>query len=237
MKNKNEILEHAKAWMRDELVVGHIRNTEKLAKLNSFNINPFLWQYLANFLDGEISAESLAKALILPRVLGSSITTSFGTRAQDFIIKAFPGIAKPSLVQGMDIEFIDQVDGRNKYCQVKAGPNVINKDDVDTISRHFDGLFSLARTNHLSIQQDDAVFALLYGKENEKSIFIRKVEEKYVVREGEDFWYHLTGDENFYFDLIKAMSNVAIEANANEVLSDTIAKLVEDIREKYPELK
>ena len=42
-----------------------------------------------------------------------------------------------STTSGMDIEFTDQTDGRKKYCQLKAGPNTINADDVETIAGHF----------------------------------------------------------------------------------------------------
>jgi hypothetical protein len=38
-----------------------------------------------------------------------------------------------SVVHGIDIEFIDAIDGRKKYCQLKSGPSTINKDDVVTI--------------------------------------------------------------------------------------------------------
>ena len=33
----------------------------------------------------------------------------------------------------MDIEFEDALDGSHKYCQLKAGPNTINKDDVEKL--------------------------------------------------------------------------------------------------------
>ena len=54
-----------------------------------------------------------------------------------------------STTTGIDIEFVDQIDGRRKYCQIKAGPNCINKDDITTILHHFDAIRRLARTNGL----------------------------------------------------------------------------------------
>jgi hypothetical protein len=74
-----EILEKAKEWFKNIIAVNHISNTRKLRKSSEFNINPFLAVYLANFLTGNSSAKSIAKALIYPRILGTSITTSFGT--------------------------------------------------------------------------------------------------------------------------------------------------------------
>ncbi len=53
--------------------INHIKNTQKLEKPSEFNINPFL-VCLENFLCGDAKPESIAKALIYPRVLGTSIT-------------------------------------------------------------------------------------------------------------------------------------------------------------------
>ena len=95
----------------------------------------FLYKYLAKFLTGNDDAESIAKALIYPRILGSSITTSFGMQVQKQITTLFPGFG--STTSGIDIEFVDAIDGRKKYCQLKAGPNTINKDDIKTVVDHF----------------------------------------------------------------------------------------------------
>src|ERR1700761_2278952 len=84
---KGKIIEIFKDWFRNELVISHKRNTEKLKDLNEFKINPFLIYYLSNYLEGNSDSKSLAKALIYPRVLGTSITTSFGMRMQDFVTK------------------------------------------------------------------------------------------------------------------------------------------------------
>ncbi|WP_321471734.1 PmeII family type II restriction endonuclease [Halarcobacter sp.] len=47
----------------------------------------------------------------------------------------------------------------------------------------------------------------------------------YDIVIGEDFWYRLTGDKEFYSDLIKAISDVAIEANYKEELDKIIDEL------------
>ncbi|KXG44739.1 hypothetical protein U473_12420 [Tepidibacillus decaturensis] len=116
----------------------------QLNDLSEFNVNPFLLLYNANYLTGNNDAKSVAKSLIYPRVLGTSINTSFGTQFQYFISNTLSGYV--SAIQGLDIEFVDQIDSRRKYCQLKAGPNTINKDDVQTIINHFNGVRNLART-------------------------------------------------------------------------------------------
>ena len=84
-QKKKEILDKAKIWMEKNIVKPHIQNTKKLSTLNKININPFLWSYLANYYLGDSSYKSLATVAILPRILGTSITTSFGTKMQSFI--------------------------------------------------------------------------------------------------------------------------------------------------------
>lgn len=235
-KQKQEILELAKSWMRDELIPAHKRKTEELRELKAFNINHFLWPYLAYFLEGKMDSETLARVLILPRALGPSINTMFGTRAQELITRLFAGNAYGSTTPGIDIEFIDQIDGRRKYCQLKAGPNVINRDDVTTIREHFRALQNLARTNHLPLQTTDMMFCLLYGEPAQKSQFIKELEKDYVVSMGKDFWHRFTGDPEFYHDLIHAMGEVATEVNMKEDIERITKALAASIEKEYPDL-
>lgn len=101
--------------------------------LSSFDLNPFLINYLAAFLCGDTQPVSLAKALVYPRILGTSLNTSFGQNVQVFISQLQEVVGGASGIDGIDIEFVDAIDGRRKYCQCKAGPKTINKDDIATI--------------------------------------------------------------------------------------------------------
>lgn len=223
---KKEILDNAKDFFSNTIVKNHIKNTKKL-KLKDFNINPFLVKYLANYLTGSSNPEDIAKALIYPRVLGTSITTSFGTNLQKFCTTTLEGYA--STTSGIDIEFIDAIDGRKKYCQIKAGPNTINKDDIKTISDHFDSVRRLARTNNLNLSYDDLIVGVFYGTKNELSAHYKELDKTYPVFVGEDFWYRLTGDKNFYYDLIDSIASSAIEEDCREILDKTIKSLSEEI--------
>lgn len=222
---REEILENAKIWFRETIAVNHIKNTQKLVSVDEFNVNPFLATYLANFLTGNSNPTSIAKALIYPRVLGTSITTSFGTNVQRFTSDVLPAFA--STTSGIDIEFVDKIDGRKKYCQLKAGPNTINKDDVESIAGHFRGVINLARTNGLSISFDEMIVGIIYGKDSEVSSHYKRIQNQYhyPIHIGQDFWVRLTGDHNFYYDLIEAIGSVAIEADYSEELEKVIEEL------------
>ncbi len=226
---RQEILLTAKEFFRDTIAVNHVKNTEKLASLKEFKINPFLDKYLANFAFGDSSAESIAKALVYPRVLGTSITTSFGTNMQNFCNVVLRGYA--SLVSGIDIEFIDAIDGRKKYCQIKSGPNTINKDDIKSIIDHFDSVRNLARTNrNTDINPTiDCIVGVLYGTFEDISSHYRVVNNTYPVVCGQDFWHRLTGDPNFYEALINAFAEVAVDVDGREVIQQTIDALAMEL--------
>ena len=65
----------------------------------------------------------------------------------------------------MDIEFIDKVDGRKKWCQLKSGPNTINSEDVKPLIKKFSNTIQLARTNKAlkNINNTDFIVGVLYG--------------------------------------------------------------------------
>ncbi len=230
---REQILESAKSFFRDEIVQSHVHKACKRAgQLSEYNINPFLFKYLANFLTGNDSPESIARALVLPRMLGSSINTSFGMRIQQLISTLFEGLG--STTSGIDIEFIDAVDGRRKYCQLKAGPNTINHDDVTTIINHFNGVRNLARTNNLNVGINDMIVGVIYGEDSELSSHYRRISNTYPVVIGKDFWHRLTGKDDFYFELIDAIGDVALEVDGRHYLEEAIATLAEEIQERFP---
>lgn len=135
------------------------------------------------------------------------------------------------MISGIDIEFIDQIDGRKKYCQIKSGPNTINSGDVDTILNHFTSAKNIARTNGLRVDIDDFIVGVFYGNSDDLSQHYRRIQQHYPVITGQEFWHRLTGDSQFFFYLIDAIGEVANEANSVVLLEDVIATLADEIYE------
>ena len=162
-------------------------------------------------------------------MLGTSITTSFGTNIQRFANDVLESFG--STTSGIDIEFIDQIDQKKKYCQLKAGSNTINKDDVETLAGHFRSVIHLGRTNNLSLSHDQLVVGVIYGERNELSGHYKRLETQYFhpVHPGKDFWHRLTGDEDFYADLAVAIGNVATESNYSQELNAVINRLAQNL--------
>ena len=214
-EQKKKIIESGKEYFRTIIIPNHLKNMEKL-RLSSFNINPFLVNYLASFLCGDTEPESLAKALLYPRILGTSINTSFGQNVQIFVSQMAASAGSASGIDGIDIEFIDAIDGRKKYCQCKAGPSTINSPDVATIMGHFGHLQNKARLDRLPLQIDDMIVGVLYGEPEELSANYKSIDKTYPVYCGAEFWEHVTGDAHFYHRLAKAFGEV-VEEDDNEV--------------------
>ncbi|PHT96395.1 Modification methylase PspPI [Capsicum chinense] len=204
--------------------------TREYARIQTF---PDEWEFYGSLSSiyrqiGDTSPESIAKALIYPRVLGTSISTTFGSQIQKFTNTVLDGFA--STTSGIDIEFIDQIDSRKKYCQLKAGPNTINKDDVVTIDNHFKKIKGLARQNGMKLDINDLVVGIVYGEKEQVSGHYKSLENNhnYSLLVGPEFWERLTGDNNFYNDLLSVITDVAKEADFKSELEEIIKELAKD---------
>lgn len=221
-EEKKEILKKTKEWFRS-IGKSHIVNTKKLIDIKEFNYNPFLVSYLSYFHGGDCTPENIARTLIYPRVLGTSISTSFGNGIQAFTRKVLSSIG--SLTKGFDIEFEDSRDGRTKYAQLKAGPTTINADDVQPLIDKFDDIYRVGKQNGSNANNSDFIVGVIYGERRELSANYKAIERRYDVLIGREFWSALTGDENFYFDIIDACGEVACEADGRQLLEATITEL------------
>lgn len=199
------------------------------SQLKSYNINPIVVRYLSEILDGNYSPIGVAKALFYPRVLGTSINTSFGTRIQNMFIDL--EIAGGSMIKGMDIEFEDKVDKRKKWCQLKAGPNTLNSEDVSPLLEKFNKTINLARTNRAmkNINNTDFIVGIIYGEESQLSQHYKIINETFPVIIGRDFWYRLTGHSNFYENLISALYKSIDNMETKDILNTGCEKLAKEI--------
>jgi hypothetical protein len=206
---EDELLEIIKIYFKDNIFDPHRMNAlKKHSKLKAYNINPIVVKYLSKVLEGDYTSIGIAKALFYPRVLGTSINTSFGTRIQKMFVEL--NLATGSLIKGMDIEFVDKVDGRKKWCQLKSGPNTINSEDVNPLLKKFASLANLARTNSMKFNNNDLILGVLYGGEEQLSQHYKKIDETYPVIIGKEFWYRITGFPNFYSKLVGELDTLIL---------------------------
>ena len=141
------------------------------------------------------------------------------------------GLAEGSLIKGMDIEFIDQIDERKKWCQLKSGPNTINSGDVKPLVEKFTKTINLARTNSAfkNIRNTDFIVGVLYGSTDDLSMHYREINNKHPVLIGEDFWHRVTGFPGFYENLIENLETMIDRIDTGNFVEQGIKKLTEEI--------
>jgi len=222
---KEKILESATSFFTERIALRHKARIIKLANPKSFKINPFLQVYLAKLLCGETNPESMAKSLILARALSPSITTICGREMQHFCTAVLQGYG--SSTTGLDIEFVDELDGHKKYCQLKLGPNCLNKGDIEPLASKFQTILATARGNNLRLATDDLIVGVAYGTPKELSNNYKNLTRKYniPVFVGSEFWHRLTGDIKFYDDLIAAFGRAAEKADTVGLIDETVELL------------
>ncbi|MEY3437512.1 MAG: hypothetical protein RL265_97 [Bacteroidota bacterium] len=218
-------------YFEKNIFENHLAAIEKThSKLKSYNINPIVVKYLSKVLENDYTPEGVAKALFYPRVLGTSINTSFGTRIQNMFVEL--DIADGSMIKGMDIEFIDKIDNRKKWCQLKSGPNTINHEDVAPLIKKFSATINLARTNSAlkGVNNTDFIVGVLYGETDELSMHYRTIDKTHPVVVGKDFWHRITGFPNFYNGLVNELHKSINSLNTSGKLDNGCAALAKEIR-------
>ncbi len=226
--NEKELLEVITAYFEEKIFENHKNSSLKThSKLKSYKINPIVVKYLSKILENDFTAIGIAKALYYPRVLGTSINTSFGTRIQNMFVEL--NLAEGSLIKGMDIEFTDKVDGRRKWCQLKSGPNTINSEDVSPLLKKFTTVTNLARTNSMDLNNSDLILGVLYGEEDQLSQHYRKIDEFFPVIIGEEFWHRLTGFPNFYNKLVSNLDLMTLNLDTEGFFKQGYMALAKEI--------
>lgn len=225
---ESKLLEVITEYFKDKIFENHKINAVKThSKLKSYKINPIIVKYLSKILENSYTPIGIAKALYYPRVLGTSINTSFGTRIQNMFVEL--NLANGSLIKGMDIEFIDKIDNRRKWCQLKSGPNTINSEDVNPLIKKFSTVTNLARTNTMNLNNSDLIVGVLYGEEEQLSQHYKKIDLQFPVIIGKEFWHRLTGFPDFYDKLVANLDLMILNLDTEDFFEQGYKALAKEI--------
>lgn len=232
MNNRTEenLLQEIVEYFNIYIFENHISaSLNRNSKLKNYNINPIVVKYLSKVLENDYSPIGVAKALYYPRVLGTSINTSFGTRIQNMFVDL--KIGEGSMIKGMDIEFIDKIDNRRKWCQLKSGPNTINSEDVKPLIKKFTDTINLARTNKAfkNINNTDFIVGVLYGEQDELSMHYKLIDKTHPVIIGKDFWHSITGFPNFYEGLVENLQALIENIDTQDLIHKGVEELAKEI--------
>ena len=226
-----------KNFLKEEFVKPIRKKIEKGIKLKDFNINPFISISVSSGMCGCVSGENIAKALLYPRVFGTSISTTFGDKMQKLCTNYLGAVA--SGINGMDIEFEDKKEPQRVVAQLKAGPNTINSGDVSPIVEDMKAASRLLRQNRTQVMPIFAV-CISYGEITQISSHYKNISKEEVgsqtnipVYIGKDFWFRLTGNENFYSELLTLFIEAFEEEDCSGLFQTNLESLAREIEEKY----
>ena len=113
-------------------------------------------------------------------------------------------------IEGIDLEIID--DKIRYIISIKSGPNWGNSSQIKKMTDYFAKAKRILNTqNSSSLIQIIAINGCCYGKENQQY----KSNGDYYKLCGQAFWEFISGDENFYIDIIEPLGYKAKEQNEN----------------------
>ena len=232
----NKLKLEAKEYFKNAFAEVLLKKLKKGHALSAFKMNPFLVTALSKGILGETTPQNIAKSLLYARVFGTSISTTLGQTLQKYCVQVG---AEASGISGMDIEFTDKTNGKQTILQIKAGANTINADDVSPLLEKMNKAYRLLRQNS---SKDMPLFGMgiLYGTYGDLSGHYKKIasspvggQNNAVMLVGKDFWHRLTGDENFYSDLIGMFAELFEEEDNSELFKRDIEALSAQIETKY----
>lgn len=183
----------------------HNNRLEKLKKLKLESVlkrkNPYLFKAKNINTAGELITN------ILDAFLSSSEEGLFGVFLEELAIYISQRIAGggKSSAEGIDLEF--ERDQTKYIVSIKSGPNWGNSSQINKMKDNFKKAKRILGTNTTSSAKVVAVNGCCYGKDNQPD------KGDYLKLCGQRFWKFISGNDNFYTDIIEPLGNKAKEKN------------------------
>ena len=226
-QQKQSIIESGKDYFRSIIIPSHLKNL-KMLKLKDFNVNPFMFQYL------DASFESLAKALLYPKAFEVIVCQGSSAGLYDLFWKISRMTRRVTINKKIgELEFVDAIDGRKKYCCFTNTCTELIRCDLNAILSQYKCILNEKMQGDLSFQIDDLVVGVVFGEHNKLSPNYKTLETTFPVYCGAEFWEHLMGDKHFYSRLLNAF--VEVVEQEDMPVCDCIRKKVKEIAQEIAE--
>lgn len=224
-QQKQAIFDCGKEYFRRTIIPNHKSKFESLG-LNDFKIDFSIIKFLtASHCKTTETQDLLAKALIYPKVIETSINTCFEQNSQSFMSQLLQVIGEPSEINGIDFEYVDTIDGRRKYCLCKS---IIDAEkDLDEILCDCKKAMLAIDDKDWKNAIDDIVVVVPFGKKEELSEAYKIVATTYTVLCGAEFWEHLTGYSDFYNRMLAGFCMVLDE---EQICRDLVEEVIENLK-------
>lgn len=201
-------LEEVKEYVEENISDFHKKRVEKLGQLKLMTIlrrkNPYLFK-AKNIL----TAQELIQAIV-DAYISSSEEGVFGNWLEGLAIfvngKVYGG--RKSGVPGIDLEF-DKADTRY-IVSIKSGPDWGNDSQVKKMVDNFNTARKVLRTSGSQINVI-AINGCCYGRTTPKNNY--KPKGDYYKYCGQVFWQFISGNEEFYKQIVEPIGYLAKEKN------------------------
>ena len=207
-------------------------NKVRSLTLGELDINVLLIKAL-----GFTTAEEVIEFYLYQRVTRSSVTSWGQTAIEEIcVVVGAEEVPKDENVQVSGKRFDVKVEGDDEthYVQVKSGPNTMNIGMVDSLNKMIEKI----EEKH---ENATGVLGMTYGERNQVSSQIRgnlnDFNEKGLI--GQGFWELVTGDEEFYAELIELIDDLSKEYEERyersyfDLIENKISQLADDWEDEY----
>jgi len=230
---KEAIIECGREFFKKTIKLDHIKSIEDL-RLKDFKLKPTVVNCITSYTLGRNTPKSVARALIHSVILETYANKISKKKVQRFVSKIAEITCNTSNYEGIDMEFIDAIDGRKKYCQVLPSSKKVNMNDNWRAAANFRNITrQYEYIDDWPFEYEDLIVGTLYGEYDNSIVEHRLLQNSDCSYFGADFWEHLTGDKTFYYKLTKTFSEVLDDEDIDgaELIREKITEISQDIKE------
>ena len=155
--------------------------------------NPYLFK-----AKGMENAPEIVEHL-LQAYMSSSEETIFGDAFFEPLVKA---ASSGTAAEGAGIDVIVETEEEYKVISVKSGPNWGNSSQVDKLQQNFERARRVFDNKKMR-KHFKAILAHCYGRKNG----LPTDKRMYHIQSGQQFWFELTGDKDFYLKILTAIGD------------------------------
>lgn len=83
----------------------------------------------------------------------------------------------------------------------------------------------------MKLNNSDLILGVLYGEENQLSQHYQKIDSQFPVIIGKEFWYRITGFQNFYDKLVSNLDLMILSLDTEDFFKKGYMALAKEISE------
>jgi hypothetical protein len=219
-------LEDITPYVEENIAVFHQKRIQSLDSLQLNRVlqrkNPYLFR-----AKNVRTADELVRGIVDAHI-SSNEETIFGDWLEGLAIhinsKVYGGIK--SGILGIDLEF-DHA-GKRHIVSIKSGPNWGNSSQISKMIANFKTAQRTLRTSNSDVQVV-AVNGCCYGQDDQPD------KGDYFKYCGQRFWEFVSGDSNFFLEIVEPLGHKALEMNDQflEAYSKTTERFVNEFAEEF----